>query len=325
MRQLLAQQRQPPLADLSFLLFDAILNRTLGVPRLYVRQIGGTCHRPRVRPLADRTALIMAHRGEPSYLRTALEFIDRAASAMMLNVGVGLDVDDLEAYVPLAAELDRHQMFAVDDPPAGPYVIRQGLIERSREEFLVFQDSDDISCHDRFVVQHEELTSSDADLVGCQEIEVDEIKRCVEAIRFPRDVTAALACADSATSTYKEEEPLLHGTVMVRRRAFVGAGGFSTDQRIANDTQFMLRAYFSVRMRNSAEFLYIRRRHSNALTVARRTAAGCELRRSLASKWASDFEAVKRGAIELSATSLQARPNLTPHPLRQFAIEQPSF
>jgi len=318
--RLIARLHPPAIEDLSYLLLHAVLNGELTVPRLCVRQIGRPSGRSTTFPLASATAVIMAHRGDPAYLRTALEFIDRAASSAMVTVKVGLDLADLDTYIPVAAEFDRHKVFAIDEPPTGPYVIRQALIEGSTEDLLVFQDSDDVSSYDRFDVQYTELTTSTVDLVGCHELEVDEIKRRVEAFRFPRDVSAALAQDDCAAECHKEEEPLLHATAMMRRRAFVNAGGLSTDQRIANDTQFMLRAYFSVGMRNSDEFLYIRRRHPHALTVAPRTAAGCELRRSLAAAWSSDFEKVKHGTLSLAASSLRVRPSARPHTLQPLAV-----
>ena len=80
----------------------------------------------------------------------------------------------------------------------------------------------------------------------------------------------------------------------------------------------MLRAYFSLRMRNVDDFLYIRRRHSGALTVAKETALGTPLRHFLGTTWGADFEAVKSGKARLEETSLW--PRLNPHPPRLIRI-----
>jgi hypothetical protein len=324
MQRLLANAGSPVLAELSFLLLHGILNRVLDVEALWVRQVktpvelSGFPH-----PLDTRASLIMAHRGPFRFLEAALSLIDRAASAAMVTVRVGLDIADESEYFPLAGRSRRREMFVVgEDAPVGPYAIRQYLIDQSTEDFIVFQDSDDLSCSDRFEVQYGELRHSGADLVGCQELVVDEINGRVDAMRFPLDVTNALRREGSAAETFNEEEPLLHPTVMVWRQKFVDSGGFSTDQRIANDTQFMLRAFFAMKMRNSGEFLYVRRRHPNALTVAPETAAGCALRRELGTRWSVDFDAIKRGRLTIAGSSLRARVSSTPYRFRPVVMEE---
>jgi hypothetical protein len=114
------------------------------------------------------------------------------------------------------------------------------------------------------------------------------------------------------------------------RSGFVRAGGFSTNRKIANDTQFMLRAYFSLRMRNVDSFLYIRRRHPTALTVAKKTALGTHLRHHLGTTWGADFEAVKSGKARIEETSLWPRSGTVPHRLirlwesRAECLKQPA-
>lgn len=164
-----------------------------------------------------------------------------------------------------------------------------------------------MSCSDRFITQNVEMLKTQADIIGCHELRVDEINKRVEAFRFPLDVSAALKQHDSAMRCYYGKEPMLTGTAMIVRPSFTKVGGFSTDQKIANDTQFMLRAYFKLRMRNVDSFVYIRRRHPKALTVAQDTALGNPLRQSLGRMWAMDFEAVKRGEAQLDQTSLAPR------------------
>jgi hypothetical protein len=116
-----------------------------------------------------------------------------------------------------------------------------------------------------------------------------------------------LGVHNSASLNYQAKEPLLHATAMTTREGFAIAGGFSTDQKIANDTQFMLRAYFTLRMKNVDNFLYIQRRHPKALTVSDETALDTPLRRRLGGMWAADFEAVKSGKARLDLTSLAPR------------------
>jgi hypothetical protein len=252
-----------------------------------------------------------------------LRFVKAAASHLQVKVRVGLDLEDVSEYRDLAAIFSAVEFYGVENAPVGPYVIRQSLIDLSSEHFIVFHDSDDISCHDRIACQAAEIAERQVAVVGSHELRVDELARRVEIYRFPLDASAALALPGSTEHNDRSNEPLLHPTVTMARSGFVQAGGFSTNRKIANDTQFMLRAYFSLRMRNVDSFLYIRRRHSAALTVAKQTALGSSLRHFLGSTWGADFEAVKSGKARLEETSLWARLEPVPHHLtRLWEAEQ---
>jgi hypothetical protein len=295
------------LDTLCFDMLHAILNGKIDVHQLSVKQLPVRERKSDLLPLDRTAALIMAHRGKKSYLDVALTFIKRAASSSGLKVTIGLDVDDIDEYRSVSQSFQDFKFYHVAPTPAGPYVVRQKLIDHSAEDILVFQDSDDISCYDRLVVQYAEMHRTKADLIGCHQIRVDEINKCVEAFRFPLDISAALSVQNSVPLTYQAQEPLLHATAMTIREGLIDAGGFSTDQKIANDTQFMLRAYFTLRMRNVDAFLYIQRRHAEALTVSENTALGIPLRQHLGGMWAADFEAVKSGETRLELTSLVPR------------------
>src|ERR1022692_5083890 len=209
---------------------------------------------------------------------------------------IGLDEDDPTAYASIASRYPEAQFFRLVPAGAGPYVVRQELARRSKEPLLVFHDSDDVSCYDRFVRQEELLRSAGCDLVGCHELRVDEMEKEVTAIRFPLDVTASLQAEGG--------HRLWHPMTMVKRDAFWSSGGFSTDRKIANDSQFLLRAHFGMTIRNLDGFVYLRRRHRSALTVAPATALDHPIRQQLSKAWLRDFEAVKRGEMRLEESSL---------------------
>jgi len=116
-------------------------------------------------------------------------------------------------------------------------------------------------------------------------------------LRLPLDVNKALSRGYS--------ESLLGGTALGVRQAVMRVGGYSTDQRIANDTQFLLRAYFVLRMRNVDGFFYIRRRHKASLTMAPATGLGTPLREGLRATWARDFEAILSGALDVEHSTLR--------------------
>ena len=135
----------------------------------------------------------------------------------------------------------------------------------------------------------------------------------VYPVRYPLDASGALA----RTANHA----LLHATLMVRRDAFFSCGGLSTHLVIANDTQFLLRAFFSMKMRNVDEFLYIRRRHPASLTNAPETVYDNPLRRSLSAQWSADFEAIKRGELRLPDSSLRPIERSEPYTLERILPE----
>ena len=290
--------------NLCFGMLEAILNNKIYIERLLIEQLPLLQTPQKPTQLKKNAALIMAHRGSIKYLEAALRSIRQAASSSVVTVRVGLDVEDIAEYKPLIEEFRNVEFYRVSPAPAGPYVIRQQLIDWSSEYSIIFQDSDDLSTHDRFTLQYEEMLKMRAGLIGCHELCVDELNGRVESLRFPLDISTALSYEDSTALSYQAKDPILPATTMIARELFNKAGGFSTNRKIANDTQFILRAYFSVRMRNIDKFLYIRRRHKTALTVVKETALGTALRQSLAEVWAADFEAIKSGRVRLESTSL---------------------
>src|SRR5262249_35092767 len=159
----------------------------------------------------QRASLVMAHRGNPLHLCTALQSILNADYADHITVNVGLDVDDLAEYRDLKQQFPTVTFYGVEPKRAGIYVFRQGLLERVRQGLVCLQDSDDASCSDRFTAQFHELRRTGCDLLGCHELRVDEINGTVEAFRLPLDVRAALQTGYS--------ESLLNGTAAGVRQA----------------------------------------------------------------------------------------------------------
>ena len=309
LNRLLADHPGVPEDRLCYLLLQAILNGDLAVERLVIRQLPHP-DRETVGDVEGASAVLMAHRGSPEHLRIALSYLP-PPNGNGLKIRVGLDLEDVRDYDSLAARHHRVEFFQGLPAPAGPYVIRQELAERSEEPFFVFHDSDDISCTDRLSGLRAEMAATDCGMVGCHELQVDEIAGEVRALRYPLDVTGALRAGPHYT--------LLHGASMIRRQAFFAAGGFSTDRIISHDTQFLYRAWFHIRMRNADSFLYIRRIHAKALTANSATKIGSDFRRAIERPWGTDFEAVKSGKLELSKSTLVAVRNAAGHQLIPFA------
>jgi hypothetical protein len=245
------------------------------------------------------TALVMAHRGPADLLRAALLGLALADPPPdVVRVGLDVDRDELDAYRRLAQEFPAVEFYAGSHAPVGPYVIRQALGSLAAEQFLVFHDSDDHSTSDRFHWLHAEIADGKAGLVGSHELRYDEDDREVRAVRFPLDVTAALAV--------EPKHPQLHPTTLMPAADFRRIGGFSTDCVFGNDTQMILRAYFQLPLRNVDRFLYIRRDRWESLTNAPETGMKNPLRIARNLAWWSDFKAIIAGGLRLEDSSLMA-------------------
>jgi len=287
---------------LCFAVLRAIARGDIEVDCLLVRQVPFVRRQVYGREAAAK-ALLIPHRGEAVHLRAALAFAGKSAGNS-LTIRVGLDVEECEEYAAFPAEYPGVEFVKFSPTPVGPYVIRQELAENSAEPLLALQDSDDLSCYDRFAMLSDALAETGCDIVGSHELCLDEIRAVVQPVRFPLDSSAALAlCANHA---------LLHGTLMTYRSVFFDLGGLSTDLMIANDTQFLLRAHFNSRIRNVDEFLYIRRRHAASLTNRPETIFDNPLRRRLSSVWTRDFEAIKRGELKIEDSSLRPLRRIEP-------------
>jgi hypothetical protein len=286
-----------------FAILQAIANGVIRVDRLLVRQLPHTELRGAT-PTPAPVSLLMPHRGDPRHLDAALHYLSRTEGGGV-TVRVGLDVDDPSTYEELAAAYPAVEFFRFWPAPVGPYVIRQELAEASPEPWLSLQDSDDISTYDRFATLRAAMAATGCGVVGSHELCLDEIRAVVFPVRYPVDSSAALAmCPNHA---------LLHATLMTQRSVFLESGGLSTHHIIANDTQFLLRSFFTTSVRNADEFLYVRRRHAASLTNAPDTIHDNPLRRKLNAEWTADFEAVKRGELKLEESSLRPMKRKEPY------------
>ncbi len=293
--------------ELCYTIFKAILARTLTVETLLVRQLPLAAAPLQIATTSyPNVAVIIPHYHSVDYLLATLDYVGRMQWPSQVSSAVGLDIFDISPYTTLIQEPGMRFYRCPTLIPAGPYVFREALISDSSEHLVLFQDSDDLPCSDRLLTLFTGLITYQADMVGSHELEVNEITRKVQIYRFPLDVSAILSGKDVAGVSDNAAEPFLHATAIMKRDSFVEVGGFSTNRRIANDSQFLLRASFSLSIVNVDAFLYIRRVHKAALTVAPETHNGNQTRKELSSKWGTDFRNIKKGQLRLSDSSLVA-------------------
>lgn len=252
---------------------------------------------PRLNEPFPRCEWIIPHRGNIDHLSTCLDSVSIAAAERDI-VSVCFDEEITERHAEITRRFPRFQYFRSRPSGYGPYVGRERLCQASRAEYLIFQDSDDVSCVGRREVLLSHLMQRELDWIGGHELRVDEVSEKVLPFRFPIDVSHALSI--------RAGHPLLFPTSMIRRAALLQAGGFSTHRKFGSDTEFLLRAFVNhLKIGNVDEFLYVRRKRAGSLTTAPETALDSPVRQVLDRTWKNDFAAIKRGELALPGSSLE--------------------
>lgn len=214
-----------------------------------------------------------------------------------INVHIGVDQLMLKDLSVLAKNYPKYDFYCFEPNPLGPYLIRNWLIDNSENSVIVFQDSDNIPCSDRFSTLTDFMIKNQCQLCGSHEISLDCFNKTVRAIRYPADVMDAL--------DYGPGHCLLHPTSAVLRTWFYLCGKLSEERRFANDTKFLYNSFFKLNtIKNIDEFLYIRRKRPNSLTTSPGTMTGSSKRFVLMEQWVKDFALIKAGKTKLESSSL---------------------
>ncbi len=250
--------------------------------------------------LEEPVTWLIPHRGDAAHLHTCLQQVERDAGTHD-SIWVCLDELPTTAHADLLHHHPAVHFWRLSPAGMGPYVARHILGQAAPTRFLLFQDSDDVPVAGRRNALVSEMLRSGADMIGSHELRVDERHGEVVAVRFPNDANAALETA--------VEHPLFHPTSLIRVEALRRAGGFSTAYRFGADLQFLLRAHFTMRLRNCDEFLYLRRKHQGSLTTSPGIGLGEAQRVQQAEQWKEDFVRVRDGRLALAASSLIVKPH----------------
>lgn len=278
--------------ELLFDLLDQIINQNSAFEGLIIKQFPFELEKSIAVPNYN---VIIPHRGNNRYLRNLLSFIKQPEEN---SIYVGIDQDITEDVAGLKTDYSNTSFYHFSPSPAGPYVIRNNLIDQCDADLIIFQDSDDIPCIDRFEKLSYHMHKNGCQMCGSHELRLDYYQRVVQAIRFPLDVMNALETAP--------QHPLLHPTSAILRKAFYDCGRLSEERVFANDTKFLLNSFFILEsIKNLNEFLYIRTKHPNSLTTSPDTMIGSTVRNHLLETWNDDFTKIKSGILNLENSSLQ--------------------
>jgi hypothetical protein len=249
--------------------------------------------------LAAPVTWLVPHRGELADLIRCLIHL-RRARAPQDAVWVCLDDPASPAHDDLVHQFQDMRFWRCSPAGVGPYVARHVLGRSAGTDILIFQDSDDLPLHGRRDALVTAVRDGGLDMVGSNELRVEERVRQVLGLRFPASINAALGEMPGPVN----EHVYLHPTTAIRVAALRDAGGFSTVRTFAADAQFVLRSHFLLRAGNVGDFLYLRRKHEGRLSTSSLTGHGTPARAAVEDLWRRDFARVRAGEIPLSDSSL---------------------
>jgi len=248
------------------------------------------------KPARDEAAVVVIpHAGPLAPLGSLLALLERARPPL-LRVAVGFDEPVGTAHRELVARFAEFDFWAAEPHGGGPYVIREFLARRAREPWIVFQDSDDVPCVDRLDTLLAAAAAGGADVLGSWELQVNERRGRLTAVRFPRHASAAIRRTG--------ETAQLHPTTIARASALRRSGGLSTAHRFAADREWQLRACFDLDLRNLDRVLYVRSRREGTLSTDSESGMASTARGSLRERWDQAFRDVRDGRRALSAGGL---------------------
>lgn len=239
--------------------------------------------------------IVMPHKGDIEELKVAIDYLNKQ-SVLVDQVSVCFDESISDNHYTLHNEEPQVNFYAAIPDGLGPYPARDVLCRNSKNELLIFHDSDDISTFDRVASLQGAFQKDDVDAVGSHELRINKLKERIEACRLPLDVNKA--------TDEKHWFNIFFPTTAIKKSAYLKVGGLSTVRRHSSDAQFYLKAHFYLRLANLDQFCYIRVQRPNSLTTAEDTGMRNIVRERLHSRWAYDFEKIRTSKISIEESSL---------------------
>ncbi len=244
--------------------------------------------------LINNSMLLIPHKGTVKLLKRCISHLSKTP---LIPGQTTICFDDKGYKKPIEYNINSHIDLFFNSPlGVGPYLARHYSIVNSEKKYVFFQDSDDISVRSRFKKQLNELKRRDLDMIGSHELRIDQMARCIMVVRFPIDVNKALE--------NNGIHPLFHPTSMISRSGYLKTKGFSTNLKFSYDLQFLMRAFFFLKIGNIDEFLYIRFKRQNSLITHHKTGLNTPIRSFLLWRWMVDLKLIKENKLDLEDSSL---------------------
>jgi hypothetical protein len=274
-------------------------------------------HKPPAAALAARPGsceAVLSHRGPERYLRVCVDSLLRQSQPTRVTIGVDQKYN-CRRLLAETADNPAVSAYQVGPPPLGPFVALHVLSHVAQADFVLRQDSDDVSLRHRLRTLIATAEAAGAGVVGSHEIQLHEIERKVVPVRYPLDVSAALRRSGPGHQT-------LLPTTVARKAVFELVGGFSTHRIFGLDVAFWLTASLYAKIVNVDDFLYLRRRRASSLTQRPDLGNYSAIRTIYRNLRRDDFKAIVAGRMRLEDSSLAVRHRASPVMFRNLRTGQ---
>ena len=227
-------------------------------------------------------------------------------------------VDDASPQPPLdVCEAFPEISLLRSDENVGWCRILQTVIERSAYDSYLIQDADDWSCCDRLERLIRAAERTGAELVGTQELRIDDETSRIRPVCYPLDV--------NASAKERPRHAQLHPTTLMSRDLVMRLGGLSGGLRFSGDTEFLYRALFVARIINVNAFSYFRRHRAGSLTTDPKTSLDSLPRKRLLERLYDRAAQNKERHAGGEPLLLDPMVPLEPIPLRYLAGPRPAW
>ena len=242
---------------------------------------------------------ILCHKGPERFVRLCVDSLVRQTDPPHIS----LAFDQKYACPRLLDDVkgsDAIRLYQIHPHPIGPYVAFHVFGSQSEADFILRQDTDDLALPDRIRRLKAAAIQMDAGMVGSHDIDVNDIEQCVNPVRYPLDVNAAL-------KTDVIDHQIMPRNAICTRAAFAAVGGYSTKRMFGHGVDFWIRAALTTRVVNLDEFLYIRRRHANSLLTRKDIGLGSDARKKNYASRAAALHAIRSAKAQIAETELGVR------------------
>jgi len=152
----------------------------------------------------------------------------------------------------------------------GPYRIKNAVLPLIETPFVSFQDADDVSHAHRIYEQLKVLKMKKADIVGTSFTIINSKGEELSRKKMVANANFWLKLGKSFV--------MLPPSITLFKRVLDALHGFDGTTMVAADTDFIYRAAYIAKMRNTANSYYYYRKHDNSLTMHPLTGIGSLLR-----------------------------------------------
>jgi len=214
---------------------------------------------------APLVSILLASRNGARYLPEALRGIE-AQSYRSLEIVAVDDGSSDETGRLLASFARTNANVRVERSEGiGPAAARDLAFQRSSGSLIAIQDDDDVSRPERIARQVAAFETNPAlGVLGSLADVIDERGERVDSFPVP-------FAPDAIQKTLRRAPPFVNGSVMMRRSAYIAAGGFRRAFLVSEDYDLWLRIPPEFQLANLAEPLYAWRRHASSTTSRNRT------------------------------------------------------